>query len=244
MTKDEKKFLLLLARAQHEQSWAIVEAIRASSNNGMTITAEAKRYLANSNQHLNDANDVAFPPKEKVPEMKPLNIVDDSLMSFFVDLPVEALPFCQRTKSVLLARDIQYVGNLIGYHDEQLLKLVHFGPIMLEEVKKVLATIGLTLEINLIDWKQPTKKPAIDTQVETFSWIYIKNIAVYLTHFREAYSNLNVQIGPSYSRNKDIPTFGVYVCEKDGSILKLPKLPSYNELINNLRLIREGRDPV
>ena len=248
MTKTEMEFMLLLARAQHEQTLAIVEILRASAvNANVPETSDSLghlQYLVSSNNYLDKASNLAFPPKQELPVFKPMQIDDDSLLSFFIDMPIRALPFNERTKSVLTAREINYVGKLVGYDDASLLKLVHFGPVMLNEVKNVLGTINLSLEINLIDWKPPTKSLPCDCCIENFSWIYIKNVAVYLKRFSEIYPDLQVEIGPSTSSQKDLPKFGIYVADKNGGILKLHKLPSYNELVNNLRLIKEGRHPV
>lgn len=63
--------------------------------------------------------------------------------------PVEGLPISVRTSSGLRNADVKYVGELVQCTEEELLEIKNFGRKSLNEVKKILADLGLSLGMRL-----------------------------------------------------------------------------------------------
>ena len=63
--------------------------------------------------------------------------------------PVEGLPISVRTSYGLRNADIKYVGELVQCTDEELLEIKNFGRKSLNEVKTILAAMGLCLGMKL-----------------------------------------------------------------------------------------------
>jgi DNA-directed RNA polymerase subunit alpha len=63
--------------------------------------------------------------------------------------PVEGLPISVRTSYGLQNADIKYVGELVQCTEEELLKIKNFGRKSLNEVKTILADMGLSLGMKL-----------------------------------------------------------------------------------------------
>ncbi|MGA8640735.1 DNA-directed RNA polymerase subunit alpha C-terminal domain-containing protein [Candidatus Binatus sp.] len=62
---------------------------------------------------------------------------------------VEGLPISVRTSYGLRNADIQYVGELVQCTEEELLEIRNFGRKSLNEVKTILAEMGLSLWMRL-----------------------------------------------------------------------------------------------
>ncbi|MGC2491552.1 MAG: DNA-directed RNA polymerase subunit alpha C-terminal domain-containing protein [Candidatus Binatus sp.] len=62
---------------------------------------------------------------------------------------VEGLPISVRTSYGLRNADIQYVGELVQCTEEELLEIRNFGRKSLNEVKTILAEMGLSLGMRL-----------------------------------------------------------------------------------------------
>ena len=65
--------------------------------------------------------------------------------------PVEGLPISVRTSYGLRNADIKYVGELVQCTEEELLETKNFGRKSLNEVKGILADLGLSLGMKLDD---------------------------------------------------------------------------------------------
>jgi DNA-directed RNA polymerase subunit alpha len=65
--------------------------------------------------------------------------------------PVEGLPVSVRTSYGLRNADIKYVGELVQCTEEELLEIKNFGRKSLNEVKGILADLGLSLGMKLDD---------------------------------------------------------------------------------------------
>jgi DNA-directed RNA polymerase subunit alpha len=65
--------------------------------------------------------------------------------------PVEGLPISVRTSYGLRNADIKYVGELVQCTEEELLEIKNFGRKSLNEVKGILADLGLSLGTKLDD---------------------------------------------------------------------------------------------
>jgi DNA-directed RNA polymerase subunit alpha len=63
--------------------------------------------------------------------------------------PVERLPISVRTSYGLRNADIKYVGELVQCTEEELLEIENFGRKSLNEVKAILADLGLSLGMRL-----------------------------------------------------------------------------------------------
>jgi DNA-directed RNA polymerase subunit alpha len=63
--------------------------------------------------------------------------------------PVEGLPISVRTAYGLRDADIKYVGDLVQCTEEELLEIKNFGRKSLNEVKTILADMGLSLGMRL-----------------------------------------------------------------------------------------------
>ena len=62
---------------------------------------------------------------------------------------VERLPISVRTAYGLRDADIKYVGDLVQCTEEELLEIKNFGRKSLNEVKRILADMGLSLGTRL-----------------------------------------------------------------------------------------------
>jgi DNA-directed RNA polymerase subunit alpha len=65
--------------------------------------------------------------------------------------PVEGMPISVRTSYGLRNADIKYVGELVQCTEEELLEIKNFGRKSLNEVKAIVADIGLSLGMKLDD---------------------------------------------------------------------------------------------
>jgi DNA-directed RNA polymerase subunit alpha len=63
--------------------------------------------------------------------------------------PVDGLPISLRTSYGLRDADIKYVGELVQCSEEELLEIKNFGRMSLNEVKTILADMGLSLGMRL-----------------------------------------------------------------------------------------------
>jgi DNA-directed RNA polymerase subunit alpha len=63
--------------------------------------------------------------------------------------PVDGLPISLRTSYGLRDADIKYVGELVQCSEEELLEIKNFGRKSLNEVKTILADMGLSLGMRL-----------------------------------------------------------------------------------------------
>ncbi len=72
--------------------------------------------------------------------------------------PVDDLELTPRSSNCLKAQSIHYVGDLIQYTENDLLRTPNLGRKSLNEIKQVLAEHGLSLGMKLENWPVPVEK--------------------------------------------------------------------------------------
>ncbi len=72
--------------------------------------------------------------------------------------PVDDLELTPRSSNCLKAQSIHYVGDLIQYTENDLLRTPNLGRKSLNEIKQVLAEHGLSLGMKLENWPAPVEK--------------------------------------------------------------------------------------
>ena len=77
---------------------------------------------------------------------------------------VEELELSVRSANCLKNADINFIGELVTKTEAEMLKTKNFGRKSLNEIKEVLAEMGLSLGMKLDNWKPP--EPEIDTEEE------------------------------------------------------------------------------
>jgi DNA-directed RNA polymerase subunit alpha len=72
--------------------------------------------------------------------------------------PVDDLELTPRSSNCLKAQSIHYIGDLIQYTENDLLRTPNLGRKSLNEIKQVLAEHGLSLGMKLENWPTPVEK--------------------------------------------------------------------------------------
>ena len=72
--------------------------------------------------------------------------------------PVDDLELTPRSSNCLKAQSIHYIGDLIQYTENDLLRTPNLGRKSLNEIKQVLAEHGLSLGMKLENWPAPVEK--------------------------------------------------------------------------------------
>ena len=72
--------------------------------------------------------------------------------------PVDDLELTPRSSNCLKAQSIHYIGDLIQYSENDLLRTPNLGRKSLNEIKQVLAEHGLSLGMKLENWPAPVEK--------------------------------------------------------------------------------------
>ncbi len=72
--------------------------------------------------------------------------------------PVDDLELTPRSSNCLKAQSIHYIGDLIQYSENDLLRTPNLGRKSLNEIKQVLAEHGLSLGMKLENWPTPVEK--------------------------------------------------------------------------------------
>jgi DNA-directed RNA polymerase subunit alpha len=98
---------------------------------------------------INFNEEVAEPEKEDVSEddVPPLNP--------FLNKPVEDLELSVRSANCLKNAEIYFIGDLAQRSDQEMLKTKNFGRKSLNEIKTLLAEMGLTLGMKFDNWMRP-----------------------------------------------------------------------------------------
>ena len=93
--------------------------------------------------------DRAEPEQEEDPdiELTPLNP--------YLDKPVEDLELSVRSANCLKNAEIYFIGDLAQKSDQEMLKTKNFGRKSLNEIKTLLADMGLTLGMKFDNWQRP-----------------------------------------------------------------------------------------
>jgi hypothetical protein len=68
---------------------------------------------------------------------------------------VSELEFSVRTSQCLKNGEIEYLGDLVQRSEASLIRLPNFGRKSLSEVRELLASMGLQLGMEIIDWSRP-----------------------------------------------------------------------------------------
>lgn len=75
----------------------------------------------------------------------------------YFDLPIDELYLTSRSVNCLKAENILYLGDLVSRSDSDLLKVPNLGRKSINEIKELLATRQLALEMDVGDWKPKQK---------------------------------------------------------------------------------------
>jgi len=86
---------------------------------------------------------------ETAGSLAPIRPVIAEELSAKLALPVSALELSVRSAHCLESDNIRTVGDLVGYTEEKLIKIRNFGQTSLEEIKRKLEDLGLTLGMEI-----------------------------------------------------------------------------------------------
>lgn len=100
---------------------------------------------------INFDEDSAEPEKsdEEEQDVEPLNP--------YLDKPVEDLELSVRSANCLKNAEIHFIGDLAQKTDQEMLKTKNFGRKSLNEIKSLLAEMGLTLGMKFENWSAPDR---------------------------------------------------------------------------------------
>jgi DNA-directed RNA polymerase subunit alpha len=73
----------------------------------------------------------------------------------YLDKPVEDLELSVRSANCLKNAEIYFIGDLAQRSDQEMLKTKNFGRKSLNEIKTLLAEMGLTLGMKFDNWMRP-----------------------------------------------------------------------------------------
>jgi len=102
---------------------------------------------------IRDAASAGLNDLHHVPDKK---ILDSRKYPSLTD-PIKSLDITMRSQNCLLAEGIVFVGDLVQHTDETLLKTRNLGRKSLNEIKDILATRGLELGVQLLNWERPSE---------------------------------------------------------------------------------------
>ncbi len=77
----------------------------------------------------------------------------------YLDKPVEDLELSVRSANCLKNAEIHFIGDLAQKTDQEMLKTKNFGRKSLNEIKSLLAEMGLTLGMKVENWTPPDRVP-------------------------------------------------------------------------------------
>lgn len=83
---------------------------------------------------------------------------DDEPLNPYLDKPVEDLELSVRSANCLKNADINYIGDLAQKSDQEMLKTKNFGRKSLNEIKVLLAEMGLSLGMKFDSWIPPNDR--------------------------------------------------------------------------------------
>jgi DNA-directed RNA polymerase subunit alpha len=69
---------------------------------------------------------------------------------------VDEFPLSVRTENCLKNDDLIYVGDLVQKTEPEILRTPNMGRKSLGELKEILARVGLSLGMEIPDWRRPT----------------------------------------------------------------------------------------
>ncbi len=83
---------------------------------------------------------------------------DEEPLNPYLDKPVEDLELSVRSANCLKNADINYIGDLTQKTDQEMLKTKNFGRKSLNEIKVLLAEMGLSLGMKFDNWVPPSDR--------------------------------------------------------------------------------------
>ena len=98
---------------------------------------------------INFNEERAEPEKEDEPDK------DEPPLNPYLDKPVEDLELSVRSANCLKNAEIYFIGDLAQKTDQEMLKTKNFGRKSLNEIKTLLAEMGLTLGMKFDNWQRP-----------------------------------------------------------------------------------------
>lgn len=132
---------------------------------GQSILSDIERVLQEIGLALTQTPDL-FTAVSQPTELKPMCCASFSEIpkrcADYLLLPIEALTFSVRSRNCLNAMGIHLVGDLVQKSERELLGQEFFGRTSLNEVKAVLASMGLSFSMWITDW--PVSPPPLTTQ--------------------------------------------------------------------------------
>ena len=84
--------------------------------------------------------------------------VSDISLDPVLDKCVEDMGFTVRLRNCLLAENCRYIGQVVQKREKEMLDSPNFGKKTLQELKEVLVVDGLSLGMDVGDWKSPTER--------------------------------------------------------------------------------------
>jgi DNA-directed RNA polymerase subunit alpha len=96
---------------------------------------------------------------EELPEPEEETEVDEDQRTLLENLnrPVEELELSVRSANCLQNANIKLIGQLVQKTEAEMLKTKNFGRKSLNEIKEILATMGLSLGMKLDNWVDPSR---------------------------------------------------------------------------------------
>jgi DNA-directed RNA polymerase subunit alpha len=90
------------------------------------------------------------------PDIDPSSEKTDEPLNPYLDKPVEDLELSVRSANCLKNAEIYFIGDLAQKTDQEMLKTKNFGRKSLNEIKTLLAEMGLTLGMKFDNWVRPS----------------------------------------------------------------------------------------
>jgi DNA-directed RNA polymerase subunit alpha len=84
----------------------------------------------------------------------------------YLNRRIDELEFSVRSANCLKNANIHYIGELVQKTEQEMLKTKNFGRKSLEEILRILDTMGLTLGMKLEGWTPPESEDDKDEQKE------------------------------------------------------------------------------
>jgi len=100
---------------------------------------------------------INFDEEAAVPEIEDSGQDELEPLNPYLDKPVEDLELSVRSANCLKNAEIHYIGDLAQKTDQEMLKTKNFGRKSLNEIKTLLAEMGLTLGMTFEHWTPPDK---------------------------------------------------------------------------------------
>jgi len=120
--------------------------------NGSVAPADAVGYAA---KIMKDQMNVFIRFEEGEALPKPQEVQEISKLNENLFRSVDELELSVRSANCLKNADIRYIGDLVQKTEAEMLKTKNFGRKSLNEIKEILAEMGLSLGIKLENWPPP-----------------------------------------------------------------------------------------